>query len=79
LRIFGALGIAILYLVLTKLYHGAPAVQALIYTFICSSFTYEQMVYLKTRPRLTGILIVAGELSVMYVFFVGVLLIANRI
>jgi hypothetical protein len=79
LRIFGALGIAILYLVLTKLYHGAPAVQALIYTFICSSFTYEQMVYLKTRPRLTRILIVAGELSVMYVFFVGVLLIANRI
>ena len=79
LGIFGALGIAILYLVLTKLYHGAPAVQALLYTFICSSFTYEQVVYLRTRPKLTRILIVAGELSAMYVFFVAVLLVANRL
>jgi hypothetical protein len=77
--IFGALGIAILYLVLTKLYHGAPAVQALLYTFICSSFTYEQMVYLRTRQKLTRILIVAGELSAMYVFFVAVLVVANRL
>ena len=79
LAIFGALGMATLYLILTKLYHGAPAVQAFFYTSVCSGFTYEQMFYLRTRPQLTKILILTGELLAMYVFFLVVFLIANKL
>ena len=79
LSIFGALAMATLYLVLTKIYRGAPAVQAVLYTAICSSFIYEQIVYLRTRPKLTKILIAASELSAVYVFMLIVCTIASRL
>jgi hypothetical protein len=79
LSIFGALGMVTLYLVLTKLYHGAPAVQALLYTSICSSFVYEQMVYLRNRPSVTKILVVGAELSAVYLIMLAACLIATRL
>jgi hypothetical protein len=79
LAIFSALGMAILYLLLTKINRGAPAVQAVFYTSICSSFTYEQMAYLRNRSRLAKALIVAAELSAVYVFMLGVCLLAGRL
>jgi hypothetical protein len=79
LAIFSALGMAILYLVLTKIYRGAPAVQAVLYTSICSGFAYEQAAYLKNRPRSVRALILVGEVATVYLFMLGVCVIANRL
>jgi hypothetical protein len=79
LAIFSALGMAILYLVLTKIYRGAPAVQAVLYTSICSGFAYEQFAYLRTRPRSVRALILISEVATVYLFMLGVCVIANRL
>jgi hypothetical protein len=79
LAIFSALGMAVLYLVLTKLYRGAPAVQAVLYTSICSGFAYEQVAYMRDRPRSVRALILIGEVAAVYLFMLAVCLIANRL
>jgi hypothetical protein len=75
-----ALAIAILYLVLTKLYRGAPAVQAVIYAAIfSSSIVYRQVAYLRNRSRLTQVFFLGGSLFAMYLFMLAVCLVAARL
>ncbi|MGB9235674.1 MAG: hypothetical protein WCC04_14785 [Terriglobales bacterium] len=80
LSILSALAIAILYLVLTKIYREAPAVQAVLWTAILfPNFIYQQTVYLKKRLWLTQALVLAAGLSAMYLFMLAVSLIARTL
>lgn len=80
LSISSALAIAILYLGLTKLYRGAPAVQAVYWSSVFfPNFIYQQTVYLKKRAWLTQALVLGAGLSGMYVFMLSVCLIGSRL
>ena len=80
LSILSALGIAILYMVLTKIYRGAPAVQAVYWTSIFfPNFIYQQTVYLKKRFWLTQALVLGAGLSAMYLFMLAVCVIGSRL
>lgn len=80
LSIWSSLAIAVLYLVLTKLYRQAPAVQAVFWTSVLfPNFIYQQTVYLKKRLWLTQALVLAAGLSGMYLFMLGVFLIASKL
>jgi len=80
LSIWSALFIAILYLVLTKIYREAPAVQAVFWTSVLfPNFIYQQMVYLKKRLWLTQVFVLAAGLSAMYLFMLAVMLIAKAL
>jgi hypothetical protein len=80
LGIASSLVLAILYLVLTKLYRGAPAVQAVIYTAILfPNFIHQQTVYLKKRLWLTQAFVLGAGVSAMYLFMLAVCLIAARL
>jgi hypothetical protein len=80
LAIFGALGMAALYLVLTKLYRGAPAVQAVFYASVLFTSSVQfQMVYVRNRSRAAQILILGSELGFMYLFMLSACLLASRI
>jgi len=80
LSIFSALVIAILYLGLTKMYRGVPAVQAVWWTSVLfPNFIYQQTVYLKKRTWLTQALILGAGLSAMYLFMLSVCLIGSRL
>jgi hypothetical protein len=75
-----ALFLAVLYLVLTKIFRSAPAVQALgAAAFPAVYLAYQQTANLRGRPGLTQALVLAGGVSAMYVFMLGVCLIAERI
>jgi hypothetical protein len=75
-----ALAMAILYLVLTKLYREAPAAQAVIYTAIfSSSIVYRQAAYLRNRSRLTQIFLLGGGLLAMYLFMLAVCVVATKL
>jgi hypothetical protein len=63
LAIFSALAMATLYVVLTKIYRDAPAVQAVIYTSICSGFAYKQVALMRDRSWRTRAFVLAGEVS----------------
>lgn len=78
--ILSALAMASLYLVLTKIFRQAPAVQAVIYAsvFFTSSIRV-QMAYLRNRSRSTQALILGAELIAMYLFMLGACLLAGRI
>src|SRR2546421_7779267 len=61
--IWSALVMAVLYMVLTKRYRGAPAVQAVFYASVPSlSIVYGQTAYLRRRSWLTQVLILGGGL-----------------
>jgi hypothetical protein len=80
LAIMSALAMASLYLVLTKLYRQAPAVQAVIYaSVIFTSSIRVQMVYLRNRSRAAQALILGAELLAMYLFMLSACLIASRL
>ena len=80
LSIISALVIAILYLVLTKIYREAPAVQAVFWTSVFfPNFIYQQTVYLKKRLWMTQALVLGAGLSAMYLFMLGVFLLAKRL
>lgn len=80
LAISSSLVLAILYLVLTKIYRGAPAVQAVIYTAILfPNFIHQQTVYLKKRLWLTQAFVLGAGVSAMYVFMLAVCEIASRL
>jgi hypothetical protein len=79
LAIFSALGMAVLYLILTKIYHGAPAVQAVIYTSICSGFAYEQVAYMRDRRRSVRALILVSEVGTVYLFMLAVCVLATKL
>jgi hypothetical protein len=80
LAILTALAMASLYLVLTKIFRQAPAVQAVIYTSVFfTSSIHVQMAYLRNRSRGTQALILGAELVAMYLFMLGVCLLAGKI
>jgi len=73
LSILSALVIAALYMVLTKIYRQAPAVQAVYWTSIFfPNFIYQQTVYLKKRLWLTQAIVLGAGLSGMYLFMLTV-------
>ena len=80
LAILSALAMASLYLVLTKIFRQAPAVQAVIYAsvFFTSSIRV-QMAYLRNRSRTAQALILGAELAAMYLFMLGACLIASKL
>ncbi|MGA2538027.1 MAG: hypothetical protein ABSF53_18590, partial [Terracidiphilus sp.] len=80
LAIVSALAMASLYLVLTKIFRQAPAVQAVIYTsVIFTSSIQTQMSYLRNRSRAAQALILGAELGAMYLFMLSACLIASRL
>ena len=80
LAISSSLVITVLYLVLTKMYRGVPAVQALWWTAVLfPNFIYQQTVYLKKRLWLTQAFVLGAGVSAMYLFMLAVCLIARRL
>lgn len=80
LSILSALVIAVLYLVLTKIYRGAPAVQAVYWSAVLfPNFIYQQTVYLKKRSWLAQAFVLAAGLSAMYLFMLVVCVAASKL
>lgn len=78
--VLSALVIALIYLVLTKIYREAPAAQAVLYaSFPALSFVYGQTAYLRKRRWLTQALVLAGGLSALYLFMLAVCVIAGKL
>jgi drug/metabolite transporter (DMT)-like permease len=78
--ILSALVLAVVSLALTKIYHGAAAVQALLYASApVLSIVYEQTAYLRKRPWRTQAFALVAGISAMYLFMLAVCLIANRL
>ena len=72
--------LAMLYLLLTKLYREAPAVQAVIWSAILApNIINTQMAYLRKRSWLTHAIIVGGGILGMYAFMLAVCLVARRL
>lgn len=75
-----ALVMAVLYIVLTKLYREAPAAQAVLYAAIfSSSIAYRQAAYLRDRSRLTRVFLLGGGLLAMYIFMLAVCVVATKL
>lgn len=78
--ILSALVLAVVSLALTKIYHGAAAVQALLYASApVLSMVYEQTAYLRKRPWRTQAFALVAGISAMYLFMLAVCLIANQL
>lgn len=78
--IFSALAIAVLYIVLTRIYRGAAPVQALIYAAAPAlSMVYAQTAYLRRMSWRVQAFMLGGGLSGMYLFMLAVCLIAERL
>ena len=78
--IASALVMAVLYIVLRKIYHAAPAVEAVGYSsFPAISLIYAQAAYLRKRPWFTQVLIVFAGFASMYAFMFGACVIAARL
>jgi|SRR5882672_2487014 len=79
LSILSALMIAVLYIVLTKIYREAPAVYAVYWTSIFfPNFIYQQTVYLKKRLWLTQTIVLGAGLSAMYLFMLAVCVVGGK-
>ena len=77
--ILSALVMAVLYIALTKIYHSAPAVQAVGYaSFPALCLVYGEAAYLRKRLWLTQVFILVGGLSGMYLFMLAVSVIGSR-
>jgi hypothetical protein len=80
IAILSALAMASLYLILTKIYRQAPAVQAVIYASVFFTSSIQvQMTYLRNRSRVAQALILGAELVAMYLFMLGACLIASNL
>jgi hypothetical protein len=80
LAIWSSLVMALLYLVLTKIYREAPAVQAVLWTSILfPNFIYQQTAYLKKRLWLTQAVVLGAGLSATYLFMLTVFLVAKSL
>ena len=78
--IFSALAIAVLCIVLTKIYREAAPVQALMYAAAPAlSMVYAQTAYLRRRSWRVQTFMLGGGLSGMYLFMLAVCLIAKRL
>ena len=75
-----ALVMAVTYIALRKIYHAAPAVEALGYaSFPAICLIYTQTAYLRKRPVLTQILIAGAGIAAMYLFMLGACVIASKL
>ena len=75
-----ALAIAVLSIVLTKIYREAAPVQALIYAAAPAlSMVYAQTAYLRRRSWRVQAFLLGGGLSGMYLFMLAICLIAKRL
>jgi hypothetical protein len=80
LAILSALAMASLYLVLTKIFRQAPAVQAVIYASVFFTSSIQvQMAYLRNRSRGAQALILGAELGAMYLLMLGACLVASKL
>lgn len=80
LSIGSALVMATLYIVLTKIYREAPAVQAVYWTSVFfPSFIYQQTVFLKKRFWLTQTFVIGAGLSAMYAFMLSVCVVGSKL
>ena len=80
LAILSALAMASLYLVLTKIFRQAPAVQAVIYASVVFTSSIDfQMVYLRNWSRIARAVILGAELAGIYLFMLGACLIASKL
>ena len=80
LAISSSLVMAILYVVLTKIYREAPAVQAVFWaSAISPTFIYRQTTYLRTRSWATQAFVLGAGISATYVFMLAVCLIAGQL
>lgn len=71
---------ASLYIGLTKIYHSAPAVEALFYaSFPSLCLVYGEAAYLRRRPWLTQVFILGGGLAGMYLFMLAVCVIGSKL
>jgi len=71
---------ATIYIVLAKMYHHAPAVEAVGYSaFPAMWLVYEQTAYLRRRPWYTQVLIAFALLAGMYLFMLGMCVIASKL
>jgi hypothetical protein len=78
--IVSALGIAVLYILLTKIDRGGPAVRAVFYASVPSlSLIYGQTAYLRKRPWLTQAFVLGAGLSAMYLFMLAVCVIGGKL
>jgi hypothetical protein len=78
--ILSSLAMASLYLILTRIFRQAPAVQAVIYAsvFFTSSIRV-QMAYLRNRSRGAQVLMLGAELIAMYLLMLGACALAAKI
>jgi hypothetical protein len=78
--ILSALVLATLYVLLTKIYHSVPAVEAVFYAsfpFMC--LVYAQTAYLRKRSWLTQALVLGAGLSVLYLVMLSACLIGAKL
>jgi hypothetical protein len=78
--ILSALGMAVLYIALTKIYHSTPAVQAVGYaSFPALCLVYGEAAFLRKRPWLTQAFILGGGISGMYLFMLAVCVMGSKL
>ena len=76
----GALILATAYVVLRKLYHARPAVEALSYMSMFGMFLlYTQMAYLRRHRVSTQVVTVGGGMALLYLIFWGACELAARL
>jgi drug/metabolite transporter (DMT)-like permease len=80
MMLLGALIMAIAYLVLAKLYHTAPAVQALGYMTVPAILQFfVHAAYLRHRPISTQLVVTSGALAFIYLIMWGACEVAVRL
>ena len=78
--IVSALVMAVLYIGLTKIYHAAPAVEALFYaSFPALALIYGQTAYLRKRPWLTQIFVLGAGLLALYLVMLAACVIGSKV
>jgi len=78
--IVSGLVMAVAYIVLTKIYHAHPAVEAFGYaSFPAMCLIFTQTAYLRKRPVFTQILMATAGIAAMYLFMLGACVIASKL
>ncbi len=78
--ILSALVMAVLYIGLTKIYHAAPAVEAVFYaSFPSLALIYGQTAYLRKRPWLTQIFVLGMGLSALYLVMLAACMLGSKL
>jgi hypothetical protein len=78
--ILSALMMAVLYIGLTKIYHAAPAVEAVFYTsFPFLGLVYGQTAYLRKRSWITQIFVLGAGLSALYMVMLAACVIGSKL